>query len=275
MKSSRGLFGALCVMAFLAPLTLESCGSSGGGSTGGGTSIPTIDEQAVSVATVGASVSTSADTAVSGLGTLSSEPPVGVREGIVNYVTRRIVESVAEIAEPGPEKTVSATQGDNSFTITFTNESVTNPSGGSATINGQMLFAFTQSGNDLTLTADGELESTVTNWASSVVVEGTTYNEIINGAWTFAFSGNVTATTVQGEISSITVNLITSIDSSAITVTGDVSGSATISDFSVTMAGSGTDVDNYSATCSGTVTVSRDAGGSATCTITSDCSGCE
>lgn len=255
-------------------LSLAGCGGSSD-SSGGSVSLPTIDEQAISVSVVESAGSTSMSTAGGGVGGLSYDGGGAVKEGIANYIARRVIESLGGADEAALGKNVSVSIQGDTYTVTFTNESVSNPDGGSATLNGTMTLTISQSGNSVTLTASGEVENVIDSWVSAVTVDGTAYDEVVDGTWTFTYSGDITATSSQGNLTSFDLNLVSSVGSSDITITGDVTGSATITDFSVTVSGSGTDETSYTTSCSGSVTVSSGGGANATCNVKSDCSGCE
>ncbi|MFA4875433.1 MAG: hypothetical protein WC690_08855, partial [bacterium] len=122
-------------------------------------------------------------------------------------------------------------------------------------------------------------------WSQSVIVDGTTYDEFIDGSWVIDFGGSLDAS-IDNVALTATVNydISTETTSNNIEVTGTAFASALISHLRVMVTGSTTVdfssgnavilEDTTTRTCSGAILITE-GGESSTCTITSDCSGCQ
>lgn len=261
------------VMFVLALVVFAGCGSdsSSGGSNPNASGDATPETAAVSTACAGgANAATSEGTEALGGNTDTS-------------VNVRVARAIAEKARVALEKDMKAGTGkvtyresDNSVTYIF--DSATDvfevAGGGTVALDGSITgTANTDNDNQITITITGPVTVTLDSVADSVTIDGTTYNEVISGSITITFDGTLVVEYTDEGVTSVDIDFTATSTGSDITVTGTISG--TVSDLNVTsnVSGDALETNGLTLTCGGSVTAVT-SGGTETCNISSDCTGC-
>lgn len=246
-----------------------ACGSSSNDVT-----LASGDSRAAGTAIMGSGVSSSESTTLnvgsdsSGIASSTGLESERAR-GLVNFIAKRAVDRAMALSNP-LAKTVTANDDYTSFT--FTDEQVANPAGGHATINGVLNDTVEDTGTSFKLSFDGDLDAVLSDWLSSVLLDGETYNETVNGTLTMVFGGFVNVE-VEGDNIVATADISSTVTSSDMDIAGTVNGSGRLT-MAVTIAGDATSEGGLSSGCSGTATVVTSDHGTESCAVSADCSGC-
>lgn len=248
--------------------------SCGGSSTSNTANNVNADSQAIAVSMMGSGVSSSegvvSDTGTDSQGivhSISMSP--NKTKGIINLVAARAINR-AKVLAASPTKTVTTSDDFSSFV--FEDETVTNPSGGEAVLNGTLSDTVTEDSSTFRLELNGDLSAELNSWASAVSLDSHTYSETLTGTLTLSFDGYVEVKD-EGNDTTVTANINSDVTSSDMNIDGTVNGSGNLN-MTVTISGDATSDDNLSSGCSGTATVTTSAHGSETCNVADDCSGC-
>ncbi len=208
----------------------------GGGDGGGGT--PTTPQvQAAAEAAVDATIS------AGGQAVLQAIQPTGTAQAIKASQSYVIDSTPMPCSEGDPEGGTYTATGTVTADCTFVGES------GTCTI------------------TKGPASILFTNCKKSVTLDGTEYNEVLNGTATTNITGTVTGSATG----------VTSIDATGnlggtVTLTGDAPGTADLA--GVTWTATGVPDPDPTIGCSGTASVTITGQAAATCNVASDCKGC-
>ncbi|MBN1283578.1 MAG: hypothetical protein JXA24_07400 [Proteobacteria bacterium] len=115
---------------------------------------------------------------------------------------------------------------------------------------------------------DAPVQVVFNDCAKTVTIEGTTYNEVLNGT----ASTNVTGTITGSEATGATINGSGTL-SGTVTLTGDAAGTADLD--AVTWTATGSIEPSPTIGCDGTAVVTIDGQVAENCEVASDCKGCE
>ncbi len=252
----------------VAMFIIASCGSSGGSSTEGTSG--GVSDNAAAVSTACAGGTSTAGTSASS----NSDLNLSVNKAITKAIGTKLEKALNE-KDPVTGKTVSLVSGNNSVSLVFDNE-VVSEGGGTITLDGTMTFTVTQStATAATLELSGNLTADMANVTETVVIDGTSYTETVTGMFTITFDGSATATQGSGDTWSVTLDITFTTSADSLAVTGTVSGTITDMSMSATISGDASESANdLDVTCDGSMTVTTDSG-TETCNLTSDCLSCE
>lgn len=256
---------------------VAGCGSSGGG--GGGSSGGVSSDSAAVATSAAGSTNAGVSNCASGAGgntglSVSREEVLApIQAVLVNHIAARVAEEFEEGGKIGPDKTISVDVTENTLTITFTDEEISE-GGGTITLNGNMDLTLDTANQKLTVS--GTLSAAMSNVTETVTIDNVSYTETVNGTITTTYSGSFSYTTDNsGALESLTANLsVTVTTDDGLTLAGTANGTVSSMNMTATVTGNALSATSLSLTCSGSVTVTLTDGTSETCNITSDCSGC-
>ncbi len=272
---SKKLFSVLAVLSLV---VAAACGSSGSSDNSGNSGSVSGDTAATASAATGVATSSTTDAATSLGQSVNNQAVEQTKQSILNYIVSESADEIIyQMSAPDFNKEVTAAWNDDYSEITLTfDDEVVIVGDGTVTLNGTLSFTYTQvDSNTGTLTAQGDLTCDVLNATDTVVIDGESYTETLNGTMTLTFSGSFTATLNDDyDLTSLESDLTATIAGEDLIVTGDAAGTVTEMEVTSNVTGDGTNPSSLTVTCSGSVTVTTDAG-TETCTIASDCTGCQ